>query len=64
MTSVCDSDAYASNDNDDGDIYADCFYDGDDDDDGLDIIYRKKKCNLTLSMIMRNYQTVLCYLLC
>ena len=50
---VCDPDVNVLNDNDYGDIYADCVFD--DDYDGLDIIYRKKKSNLTLSMIMRNY---------
>ena len=54
MISVCDPDVNVYNDSDDEDIYADGVYDGDDDDD-LDIIYRKKRINLTLSMIMRNY---------
>jgi len=52
MISVCDPDVNVFNDSDDEDIYG--VYNCDDDDD-LDIIYRQKKINLTLSMIMRNY---------
>lgn len=38
MICVCDPDVNVFNGNNDGDIYADGVYDGDDD-DGLDIIY-------------------------